>query len=303
MTPPMCSPPAFRSVALVGAALLLSACDELLPGQRQAAQVVVAESTAPPPPPRRRAATASRPVAEGAEAAAAFRQMSQTLRRLVASEQAFYAENGTYSEDLQRLGVRPLGEAQVEFLWAARTGWAARATHPRLPGRDCVTYTGAASAPPATRRYGRSGREGMILCDEARSTAGRPPARAPSAAAPAPPEPAPAPLDTSNALDAVNPSVQMRVDLRKLNEAQVAYFGTQGMYSRRLERLPLQFGWQRGVTVTLLHADQRSWSARATHASRPGKSCVVWFGSPPTRPTTEAQRKVPQRSGVPACDD
>jgi hypothetical protein len=110
-------------------------------------------------------------------------------------------------------------------------------------------------------------------------------------------------VDTSNALDAVNPSVQMRVDLRKMGEAQRAYFGTQGRYSSGVERLPIQFIWQRGVSVALLHADRRSWSARATHASRPGKSCVVWFGEPARRPVTQAQRKVPERSGVPACDD
>ena len=101
----------------------------------------------------------------------------------------------------------------------------------------------------------------------------------------------------------MNPTVQMRVDLRKLGEAQAAYFGTQGLYSRDVERLQLQFAWQRGVEVKLLHADQRSWSARATHTARPGSSCVVWYGAPATRPATQAQRKVPERPGVPVCDD
>jgi hypothetical protein len=109
--------------------------------------------------------------------------------------------------------------------------------------------------------------------------------------------------DTSNALDAVNPTVQMRVDLQNLANAQTAYFATQGIYSIRPELLQLQFSWQRGVNVTLLNADRTSWSARATHASRPGTSCVVWYGSPSTRPATEAQRRVPDRAGVPVCDD
>jgi hypothetical protein len=95
----------------------------------------------------------------------------------------------------------------------------------------------------------------------------------------------------------------MRVDLRNLTQAQTAYFATQGVYSPRLEQLQLQFAWQRGVNVTLLDAGRNSWSARATHAARPGKSCVVWYGSPSTRPATDAQRKVPDRAGVPACDD
>jgi hypothetical protein len=289
---------ALRTTALIAAPLLLAACDDLLPGQRRPPRVAVAESApAPASAPKRRPAKAAAPAFDSAAAPAAFRQMSQTLRRLVAAEQTFFAENGTYSEDLQRLGVRPLGETQVEFLSTSKTGWAARATHPGLPGRDCVTYTGAVDDAPATRRFGRRGREGRVLCDDERG-----PARPASPASPQA-EPAPAPVDTTNALDAVNPAVQMRVDLRKLSQAQAAYYGTQGLYSRQIERLPLQFGWQRGVSITLLHADQHSWSARATHESRPGKSCVVWFGTPATRPFTAAQRKVPARSGVAACDD
>lgn len=296
-TPSMPSAPQLGSALLAAASLLLTACDDLLPGQRQP-PVVVAADSAPPAPKRSSPAREASPVAEGAEAAAAFRQMSQTLRRLVAAEQGFYAENGTYSGDLQRVGFRPLGETEVHFLWVARDGWGARVIHPALPGRDCIVYTGVANPPPTTRRHGRSGREGMIVCDDERTRA---PASSPVPAAAA--EPPPAPPDTTNALDAVNPSVQMRVDLRKLGEAQAAYFGTQGVYSRRLERLPLQFGWQRGVTVTPLHADQRSWTARATHEARPGRSCVIFFGSPPARPATQAQRRVPERSGVPVCDD
>jgi hypothetical protein len=118
-----------------------------------------------------------------------------------------------------------------------------------------------------------------------------------------PPDSPHAALDTTSALDAVSPIVQMRVDLRKLANAQTAYLGTQGTYSRRVETLPLQYGWQRGVAVTLIYADGRSWTARATHANTPGKNCVVWVGKPPKRPATVAQRKVPDRAGVPACDD
>jgi hypothetical protein len=109
--------------------------------------------------------------------------------------------------------------------------------------------------------------------------------------------------DTSSALDEVNPTVQMRVDLRNLAKAQAAYFGTQGVYSSRPEQLQLQFAYWRGVNVVVLKADHRSWAARARHAGLPGKSCVMWHGSPSVRPGTDAQRKVPQHSGVPACDD
>jgi hypothetical protein len=53
----------------------------------------------------------------------------------------------------------------------------------------------------------------------------------------------------------------------------------------------------------LIYADSRSWTARATHSAGPGKSCVIWVGRPIRRPVTEAQKKVPERSGIPVCDD
>jgi hypothetical protein len=286
------------SAALVAATLLLTACDDLFPSRPQPPVAVSDSAPAKRPPPRRNTA---REAVTGPEAEAAFSDISQTLRRLVAAEQAFFAENGAYSADLGRVGFRPLGKSQVEFLWLAKVGWAARATHPLLPGRDCVTYTGAGGPVPSTRRLGRSGREGVVVCDFVPPPLPPPVGRPPRGTAPAP-APVVAVVDTTSALDAVDPVVQMRVDLRKLALAQTAYYGTQGTYSRRVETLPLQFGWQRGVSVTLLNADQRSWTARATHEARPGQSCVVWFGKPLRRPFTAAGQKVPEHSGVPACD-
>jgi hypothetical protein len=292
--------------AVAAAVLLVAACDRLLPDRRQPALDAVTSvdsaAQAKPPQPRRRAAGQVRREATGPEAAAAFDQIRRSLRLLVAAEQAFYAENGTYSADLDRIGFRPSGESQVRFLWLSPQGWAASGTHPALPGRDCVTFVGAADAPPTTLRYTRSGREGVLVCDvqrEARPVAGGAAGSAAGRAAPAPPSVA----DTGSALDAVNPTIQMKVDLRNLVQAQAAYFGTQGIYSSRPEQLQLQFAWRRGVNLKMLNADKRSWSARARHAARPGKSCVIWYGSPSIRPATDAQRKVPERAGVPACDD
>jgi hypothetical protein len=283
--------------------LLLQACENFPPGQREPATAATPPAEAAAPAERSgaraRREPKARPEATGPEADAAFDQIRRSLRMLVAAEQGFYAENGTYTEDLDRLGYRAPGEAEVRFLWVTRQGWAASATHPALPGRDCVTFVGAANAAPTTLRYTRSGREGVVVCDAARAP--RPAAGAPTPAASA--QAPPAAADTVSALDAVSPTVQMRVDLRNLVQAQTAYFGTQGAYSSRPELLQLQFGRQRGVTVTLLEADRTSWSARATHADRPGKSCVVWYGTPSVRPATQSQRKVPDRPAVPACDD
>jgi hypothetical protein len=287
--------------ALAAASLLpLLACDGLLPDRRQPAlgattSVDSAAAQAERSKARRKADTSARREATAEpEAGSAFDQIRRSLRLLVAAEQGFYAENGTYSGDLDRLAFRPSGESQVKFLWVTRRGWAASGTHPALPGRDCVVFVGVANAAPTTLRFTRSGREGVVVCDVQPG-----PRPAGGGSAPAPPPVA----DTGSALDAVNPTVQMRVDLRNLANAQAAYYATQGIYSLRPEQLQLQFAWQRGVKVTLLNADRSSWTARATHAGHPGRSCVVWYGSPSTRPATQAQGRVPDRAGVPACDD
>ncbi len=81
----------------------------------------------------------------------------------------------------------------------------------------------------------------------------------------------------------------MRVDLRNLVRSQDGYFGLQGEYSRRTEPFALQYLWHRGVKITILSANDDAWSARATYASRPGKSCVIWLGPVPQRPVTEAE--------------
>lgn len=292
-----------RFPAAAAAVLLLSACDDLLPARPQAAPPPPSSAdtaTRSPRPARRPPADPARKEATGAEAEAAFNQIRRSLRILVAAEQGFYAENGTYSEDLARIGYRPAGGSQVRFLWLTRQGWAASGTHPALPGRDCVTFVGEAPAPPTTLKLHRSGREGVVVCDAQPQARPIPAAGAPPQPRPAPPAPAP---DTGSALDAVSPTVQMKVDLRNLVRAQTAYFGTQGLYSRRPEQLQLQYGYRRGVNITVLHADQRSWAARATHSGTPGKSCVVWYGSPPVRPSTLEERRVPPQPGVPACDD
>lgn len=286
--------------ALAASVLLLPACDGLLPDRRQpalqaATSVDTAAAQAQRPKPKRKAVADARPdEAAASEAATAFDQIRRSLRMLVAAEQGFYAENGTFSEDPNRLGFRPSGQSQVKFLWVTRRGWAASGTHPALPGRDCVVFVGVANAAPTTLKFTRSGGEGVVVCDVQSGPRGKV-----DSAAPAPPSVA----DTGSALDAVNPAVQMRVDLRNLANAQAIYFATQGIYSLRTEQLQLQFAWQRGVNVTLLSADRSSWSARARHTGRPGKSCVVWYGTPTTRPATDAQHRVPARSGVPACDD
>jgi hypothetical protein len=281
--------------AALAAVLLLPACDKLLP-VRPPVRVPAAQETATPPQP-----PAPPPVARPAQAkdtagdveAAAFDQIRRSLRRLVTVEQTFFAENGTYTEDYERLRFKPEGRAEVRFLWLTREGWAATGVHPAVPGRDCVIWVGRVNAPPTSLKYIRTGREGVPTCDVS-------PAPRRSDTVPVAPT---RPLDTATALSDVSPSVQMKVDLRNLSRAQEAWLGTQGAFSRTVEPFALQYVWHKGVAINILSADKWSWSARASFAGRPGKTCVLWFGPVPAKPATEADGLVPDRAGVPVCDE
>ncbi len=276
--------------------LSISACDKVLPSRAPevpttppTTQPELPTAPVPKPAPRPARPAAGSPAVTENEA---FARVRRSLRRLVAAEQGFYAENGVYTEDLDRLGYRPDRQAEVEFLWVRRESWAARGTHPGLGGRDCVIFVGPVTPAPTSLKYRRSAREGIPACDDTPPPSPRANSAPPASAA-----------DTGSALDAVNPTVQMRVDLRNLVRSQNAYLATQGIYSRRMEPLALQYIWRPGVRIILLSADDRSWSATATHAARPGKSCVIWYGPVPYRPATEAQGKRAEEPAVPACDD
>ena len=226
---------------------------------------------------------------------AAFAEIRHTLRRLVAVEENFFAENGTYSDELSLIGLTPDKNTTIRFLWLSRDGWAASGTHAALADKDCVVFVGQAQAAPTTLKFVRSGKEGVTICDDAS------PPPPPPAAPPAKPKPTVA--DAGSALDLLDPRVVMKVDLRNLAHSQETYFAMQGSYARRTEPMALQYLWHRDVRVKILAADDQSWAAKATHARFPGKSCVIWFGAVAQRPATDAQQKHENRSGVPVCDD
>jgi hypothetical protein len=95
----------------------------------------------------------------------------------------------------------------------------------------------------------------------------------------------------------------MKVDLRNLAQSQATYLAMQGTYARRTQSMALQYLWHRDVSVQILSADAQSWAAKATHAKLPGKSCVIWFGLMPQRPSTDAQQRGEKQPGVPVCDE
>ncbi len=287
--------------SLLASVLVSGACSDLKNLARVPARAAETADSADLPSvsaPSRGSDTALDPVT----AAANFAKIRRTLRQLVEAEETFFAENGTYNDDLGHIGVRLDPDTRIRFLWISRDGWAVSGTHAELPGRDCVIFVGQAEAPPTTLKYVRSGREGVPVCDDFRSRAPRPQttARAPKAppANPAPPAP-----DTGSALDLLDPRVLMKVDLRNLAHSQETYFAMQGVYALRTQTLALQYLWHRDVRVEILTADAQSWAARATHARFPGKSCVIWVGAVARRPLTDALKRQDSRAGVPVCDD
>lgn len=297
------------SLSFLGSLLLLTApaCDGLRVPAPPAQSAAGAPADSQPTRPARANRTPKRTAkVDPALDDQRFDQIRRGLRRLVVAEETYYAENGVYTEDVARIGFKPVGDTEVRFLWLSRGGWAASSIHRGMPGKDCVIYVGREHGAPTTLRDVRSGKEGVPVCDAPPPRGAPAPAAPPAATATAtaaePPPPGPALPDTGSALDAVNPSVQMRVDLRNLVRSQDTYFGLQGVYSRRTEPFALQYLWHRGVTITLLSANGSSWSARATHTARPGKSCVIWLGPVPQRPSTEAQKRVPEQPATPVCD-
>ena len=277
------------------AAMVLAACGNLdLPRIAEGAR---ADSTPEPASAsNRRSDRREKAISTTAEAAS-FADIRRALRRLVVAEETFFAENGTYTDELSVIRATPGKNVEIRFLWLSRDGWAASGTHTALPDKDCVIFVGKAESPPTTLKYVRVGRLGVPVCDD-RSFPPKPVATAPRS-----PTPAPLPPDTANAMDLLDPLVVMKVDLRNLAHSQETYFEMQGSYARRTETLALQYLWHRDVQVKILSADAQSWAARATHAKHPGKSCVIWFGPVSQRPKTDAQRKGTSRSGVPVCDD
>jgi hypothetical protein len=292
-------------LALAGSAALLvcAACDNLsLPARSaQAERDTSLNTPAPPPkPPRGERVGRRTPEIDPSAAGRHLADIQRGLRRLVVAEETYYAENGVYTDDVTRIGYTPEADTDIRFLWLTRAGWAASGSHPDVPGRDCIIYVGRAHGTPTTMHDVRQGREGTPVCDA-------PPARrSPSVAAPqaaaAAEAPAATAADTGNALDAVDPTVQMRVDLRNLVRSQDTYFGTQGVYSRRTEPFALQYLWHKGVRISILSANDAAWSARAYHVARPGKSCVIWLGPVAQRPVTEADKRSPDQPGTPVCD-
>ena len=99
-----------------------------------------------------------------------------------------------------------------------------------------------------------------------------------------------------------NASQSVLLSLRSLARAQERYLETRMRYAGRVDSL--KFTPEPGVTVVVISASPRGWSAKGMWDKSPGRSCVVYFGyaTDVKPPITEFEGRRPKREGEPVCD-
>ena len=99
-----------------------------------------------------------------------------------------------------------------------------------------------------------------------------------------------------------SPSQSVLLSLRSLARAEEQYLEGRMRYAGSVDSL--RFKPEPGVTVVVISATQRSWSAKGMWDKSPGRSCVVYFGyaSEVKPPVTEFEARRPKREGEPVCD-
>ena len=87
------------------------------------------------------------------------------LRALTIAQEAAVHASGRYEVRLENLELTRSPGVVLELVHPTPDGWSAVATHPSLPAVSCVVFAGNVSDPPITRREGRRGAPGEIVCD------------------------------------------------------------------------------------------------------------------------------------------
>lgn len=97
-------------------------------------------------------------------------------------------------------------------------------------------------------------------------------------------------------------SQAVMISLRKLGHAEERYLETRMRYAGSVDSL--KFAPEPGVTVEIISASPRGWSARGMWDKSPGRSCVVYFGytTDVKPPITDFEGRRPKQEGEPACD-
>jgi hypothetical protein len=210
------------------------------------------------------------------------------LEELKFAEARHFREKRTYTGDVASLEYWLVPGTMVRVVWANKWGWAALAADSLAPDEYCMVYVGSVPdvIAPDARHWGKPGEvycgnhteagsigRGVLYGDE-----------------------------TPDQTLVRHAMTKMPTSLTQLVPAQESYRKTQYTYSRRVELMALQFGWEPGVHVRMLFASSEGWAAEATYDLLPGRSCVIWGGQVPKHPVT-AQGREPAGPGVPVCDE
>ena len=92
--------------------------------------------------------------------------MRSDLRAITIAEESALHKNGVYETTLERLQLTSSPGVRVELVHPTGDGWTAVATHGALPEMSCVVYAGDVSPLPTTRKQGRHGGAGEVMCDQ-----------------------------------------------------------------------------------------------------------------------------------------
>jgi hypothetical protein len=98
------------------------------------------------------------------------------------------------------------------------------------------------------------------------------------------------------------PASMLKGALRSVAVAQERYRAAHGVYAAAVDGLDLRP--DNGIRIEILLAGAGGWQAKASHASQPGRSCVVFVGAlgDVEAPRTDADREMAGEEGIPLCD-
>jgi len=112
----------------------------------------------------------------------------------------------------------------------------------------------------------------------------------------------PADAQTTNARWQATPASVLKSTLRNVVAAQDSYKTRHGKYAGSLETLRVNGGSD--VRIQIQAATESGWRAKATHRTRPGRSCVVFVGKlrAGEAPRTDGDGEMAGEERVPLCD-
>jgi hypothetical protein len=98
------------------------------------------------------------------------------------------------------------------------------------------------------------------------------------------------------------PASILKNALRNVVAAQDKYRATHPIFATSVEALQVQAGSD--VKLQILGASANGWRAKASHRTRPGRSCVIFVGqvSGGELPRTDADGEMAGEERVPLCD-